>query len=97
MLISPLEWLGGYVDHPPVLLLALAIAIPVMPRYWRWFFGNAEESIQGLKDALVPDLWAALKGRYWEGEWAELKLAGFVLLGIGFVAALYKIGVDIFY
>ena len=97
MPVGPLEWLERYVDHPAVLLLSIAIAVPVMLRYWQWFFGNAEESVQDLKDALVPDLWAALKGRYWEGEWAELKLASFLLLGLAFVAALYKIGVDVFY
>jgi hypothetical protein len=92
-----MEWLLGFVDHPLLLLCALLITVPVMNQYWKWFFGDIAGFGEDVKDAVVPDWYALLRGRYWEGEWAELKIVFFVLLFFGTVAAVYKIGVAIFF
>ncbi len=92
-----MDSLCGHVDHPWLLLLAIAIAIPVLFQYFKWFFGD----VAGLRDDAVnvalPDWLALLMGRFWQGEWAVVKIGAFILLVAGFTAALYKIGVMIFF
>jgi hypothetical protein len=92
-----MQWLRGFVDHPLLLLIALLIAAPVMYQYWKWFFGDLAGFGTDAKDAAIPDWYAFLRGRYWQGEWAELKIIVFLLLFVGVVAALYKIGTAIFF
>ena len=50
-----------------LLLVALIIAIPVLLQYFKWFFGDAAGLRQDVEDAAVPDWFAFLRGRYWEG------------------------------
>ena len=86
-----------FVDHPWILGAAICLAIPVIWGYWRWFFGDAEDFATDLEDADYRDWINLLRGRYWEGEWAEVKIIWFVIISGGFVAALYAIGVRVFY
>ena len=80
-----------------MLLAAICLAIPVIVGYWRLFFGNLKDFSQDLEDAAYPDWIAFLRGRFWEGEWVELKLLWFVIITVGLVAAFYVIGVKTFY
>lgn len=38
-----------------------------------------------------------LRGRYFEGQWAELKLIFFALIAVGAIASFYRIGVELLY
>ena len=92
-----MNWLTEYIEHPFLLFLSICIAVPILMNYVGWLFGGSRGLAEDLKVAALPDWYAFLKGRYWESEWAELKIGAFVLLCFGFVAALYKIGVKIFF
>ena len=89
--------MSSHVDHPWLLLMAVAVAFPVLSQYFKWFFGDAAGLREDVVDAAMPDWLAVLFGRFWQGEWAEVKIGAFLLLVIGFTAALYKIGVMIFF
>jgi hypothetical protein len=92
-----MNWVTEYLDHPLLLIAAICIAAPILWHYWQWFFGNIHDFAADVKDAAVPDWYAFLRGRYWEGEWAELKIGAFILLSVSFVAAIYTIAIKIFY
>ena len=80
------------VDHPWLLLACLALSVMPLKEMWRLIFGDGADFIEDVKIAAVPDWYAWLKGRYWEGEWAELKLLFFALCGVGVPTALYRLG-----
>ena len=92
-----MNWLRGYVDHPFLLVLAICVAIPILWQYWQWLFGGIHNFVEDVKDAAAPDWYAFLRGRYWEGEWAELKIVVFMLLCVGLAAALYTMAVKVLF
>lgn len=87
-----MTWLTQNIEHPYLLLITTIIAIPVIWQYWKWIFGDINSFGEDLKVAALPDLFAALLGRYWESEWAELKIGFFIVLCVGVIAATYKLG-----
>lgn len=87
MLQSLIPW----VDHPWLLLACLALSVPPLREIWRMIFGDAADFAEDLRLAALPDWWAWFQGRYWDGQWAELKLTVFALLCVGLPAALYRI------
>lgn len=89
----------GFLDvaHPWLLICAIMVGIPLIFFFWGWCFGDLRQFIADITDASMPDLWQALRGRYWEGEWAELKLGFFLLYSFGIMAALYKLATVIIY
>lgn len=92
-----MDWLDKNVEHPLLLILAIGVAIPFLWQFWRWFFGDIFGFAEDVKDAGLPDWYAFLKGRYWEGEWAELKIFVFIGLCIAFIVALYTLCVKVIY
>jgi len=92
-----MTWLNQNIDHPFLLLIATIIAIPIIWQYWKWMFGDIGAFSDDIKDAALPDLFAAYIGRYWESEWAALKIGLFLLLCVGVIAATYKLGSIIFF
>lgn len=92
-----MNWVTEHVDHPLLLIAAICIAVPILRHYWQWFFGSIHDFATDLKDAAAPDWCAFLRGKYWEGEWAGLKIGAFILMSVGFVAAIYTIAVKVFY
>lgn len=87
MLQSLIPW----VDHPWLLLACLALAVPPLREIRRLLFGGGADFTEDLALAALPDWRAWLQGRYWDGQWAELKLALFALLCVGLPAAFYRI------
>ena len=92
-----MEWLSRNIDHPLLFILAITISLPVLKQYWKWVFGDTSNFVSDVKDAAMPDWYAFFRGRYWESEWAELKIGFFIILCISCVAAAYKLGVTVFY
>jgi hypothetical protein len=86
-----MDWIANYIDHPALLLLATAIALPVIWLVCKDFFGDFDDLAEDLKDAAPPDWYALFVGRYWESQRAGLKIGVFLVLCFGLVAALYKI------
>ncbi len=87
----------GGVNHIFLLLFSICLAIPVLLQLWEWMFGDLRGFFSDLFEASLPDWLSLLRMRYWEGEWAELKLGLFLLLCIGVPAAFYKVGERVLY
>lgn len=85
------------VKHPFLLATSILLSLPVLWQYWKWMFGGTEGFLDDVRSAAEPDWFALWKGRYWEGEWAELKIGFFVFLCGGLVAAFYKLGCVVLY
>lgn len=92
-----MEWLTDIVDHPWLLLIAVVIAAPVLYQYFQWFFGYGAGLQEDALRAAEPDWCALLRDRCWEGQRAELKITCLAVLVIGVVAAMYKIGMLVFF
>ena len=87
---------SDYIDHPWLLLLALVVSVPFICQYWIWLFGSVGGFKEDLMDASEWDIFAAFKGHYWEGEWAEFKIGLFILLSILIIATFYKVATMLF-
>ena len=83
--------LHGVIDHPWLLVLAVGLAIVCLIPWFKLFFGDCFNFGSDVADAALPDLLAALMGRFWKGEWAEVKLLYFGLLVVGVTAAWYHV------
>lgn len=70
------------------MFVAVTAPIPIQREFGKWFFGDLGGFAQDVKLAALPDLFAALKASFWDGEWAEVKLLYFALLCFGTNAAL---------
>ncbi len=92
-----MELIEKYVDHSWLLIIVIIIALPIIWQFWKLFFGNLREFISDVTIGGLPDLFAFLTGRFWESEWAKFKIIFFILLSVGTMAALYKLGSTIFY
>lgn len=88
-------WQSEYLEHPFLLILSICFAVLFSSYVWEAFFGDVKGFVQDIKDAALPDLFACLMGRYWDGEWAELKLGVFILIFIGLVLVFFKGGLTI--
>jgi hypothetical protein len=77
--------------------LAVVVAAPILWQYFKWFFDDLSGFISDASLGGLPDWYAFLKDKYWEGEWAEVKIFFFLLLCVGFTASLYKAATLIFY
>lgn len=92
-----MTWLARYIEHPYLLTLAVFVAAPILWQYMKWLFGDLSGFISDATLGGLPDWYTFLINKYWEGEWAEIKIVFFLLLCIGFIASLYKVAKLIFY
>lgn len=92
-----MDWLTNLIEHPILLILAIALALPVIKQYFKWFFGDLSGFTSDASLGAMPDIYAMFKGKYLEGEWAELKILFFILICICLIAFIYKIASFIFY
>jgi len=91
-----MTWLLKSIDHPYLLLLAVVVAIPILIQYWKWIFGDMGGFVSDITLGGMPDWLAFLRGKYWEGEWAEIKIIFFILICCALTASFYKIATLIF-
>jgi hypothetical protein len=92
-----MEWLINLIEHPLLLIPAIVLAFPVIKQYFKWFFGDLGGFTSDVSLSAMPDIYAMFKGKYLEGEWAELKIFFFILTCICLIAFIYKIASLIFY
>lgn len=85
-----MRWLTEFVDHPYLLALAVLVALPLLWQYFRLFFGDLGGFVDDAELGGASDWDTLLKGRYVDGQWAELKIAFFVLICVALVASFYK-------
>lgn len=66
-------------------IVCVVVDIPIVYYLTRFLFPDG-----GLGDALVflitPDMWSALRGKFWGDMWAEIKLGALVFLVGGLLA-----------
>lgn len=92
-----MEWLSQFVDHPWLFVATSCLALLCLWPFWRWFFGDIYGFSEDVSDASTSDTINFIRGRYWEGEWASLKLAAFAALSFGAVASFYKLATVILF
>jgi len=67
------------IDHPFLLTMLAILNVPWYLYLLRGMFGDSEGIRESLRYMLTPDFISALRGRFWEDQWAEMKLFTFVL------------------
>lgn len=92
-----MSWLAQFVDHPNLLILAATVAAPILWQYFKWFFGDMGGFVSDAALGGAPDWYAFLKGKYWEGEWVELKIGFFLFICVALIASFYKAATLVFY
>jgi hypothetical protein len=88
------------VAHPVLLVVVLVLATPLLWLFWRQLFGTRKDLLEDLERHHRVDwspLKVALRGEHQEHAWSSMRLLLFLLLGVGFVAALYRAGTLIFF
>jgi hypothetical protein len=75
-----MNWLNQYIDHPVLLLVTTSFAGLVLGQYWKWVLGDIRSFGEEVTNAVLPDLYAFILGRYCKSEWAEPKIGFFALL-----------------
>lgn len=81
--------LHDFLEHPVLLAILIAANWPV----YRWLvqimFGGGDGLGEAIKFWFIPDIYSFFSNRYFEDQWAELRLAVWAALCVGTVAAEY--------
>jgi len=85
-----MNWFKDYVEHPFLLAITFIISLPVFWSYGKWLFDDFDGLASDIKNAVSPDWFTLITGRYSEGEWSKLKIMIFVLTWIVFMLSLYN-------
>lgn len=77
-----------FLEHPVLLLVVAVLSLPVYRGLAKAFWGERYESLgETLKYLFMPDLISLFRGKFWE-DWGQTrKFNAYLLLCIGWVAA----------
>ncbi len=85
------------VEHPFLLTMLVILNVPCYLYLLRGMFGDSEGIKESLMYMLTPDFISALRGRFWDDKWAEMKLFAFVLACALVVGGEYALIVNVVY
>lgn len=69
-----MDWLLRHIEHPLLFAFTTLLALACLRPFFAWFFGDWRGLLEDVRDAGMPDLLMLFRGRWFEGEWAELKI-----------------------
>ena len=81
-----------FLDYPKVLILVGVLSIPVYVTLGKMFWGERFESLgETIRFLFTPDFYSVFRGRFWDDWYATAKFNVFLLLCLGWVAAITEL------
>ncbi len=71
------------------IVLAVICTVGVLVLLFKPVFGNKSEFFRCLRYYFTPDIISLFRGKYWQDQWAELKLGLWLILGVAAGVAVY--------
>lgn len=84
------------ITHPFLFLILAAVSYPVYCGLALAIFGNAEGFAAAVKHIKNPETWHPINDPWSEARLMDIRWFAFIVLCIGFVAAMYRFCVQLF-